>query len=87
MKLILGIGSSLEGRLLLYNGEEGTSRVLKLRKWSETCPLVEKKYSCLLTNDSGTRARLSDWMHESRISIQSYSLFLIHFQKILHVPI
>ena len=78
MKLILGIGSSLEGRLLLYNGDEGTSRVLKLRKWSETCPLVEKKYSCLLTNDSGTRARLSDWMHESRISYQFCSLFLIH---------
>ena len=38
MKLILGIGKTLEGRLLLYNGEDATTRVLKLRGRVENCP-------------------------------------------------
>lgn len=41
LKLILGIGTSLEGRMLLYNGDEGTTRVIRLRGRSPSCPLHE----------------------------------------------
>lgn len=39
LKLILGVGTSLEGRMLLYNGDEGTTRVIRLRGRSPDCPL------------------------------------------------
>ncbi|KNB41817.1 molybdopterin synthase sulfurylase-like protein [Blastocystis sp. subtype 4] len=39
LKQILHIGESLEGRLLLYNGEEASTRVVRLRSQSASCPL------------------------------------------------
>ena len=43
IKLILHIGTSLEGRMLLYNGDEGTTRVIRLRGHSSSCCLNEKR--------------------------------------------
>lgn len=42
LKLILGVGKSLEGRLMLYDGQDATSRVLRLRDKSDACPLCSK---------------------------------------------
>lgn len=43
LKLITGVGTTLEGRLMLYDGQDATTRVLRLRGKSESCPLCKKE--------------------------------------------
>ena len=43
LKLITGVGTTLEGRLMLYDGQDATTRVLRLRGKSDTCPLCKEE--------------------------------------------
>lgn len=49
--MILGIGHTLEGRLLLFNGAEGSSRVLQLRGKAENCPLITEEKEAQISLD------------------------------------